>query len=369
MLRNDLNKNIKVIENHQLRLYKLFYSSLEKRLFSGVSAGVFRYPDNFIFFNLGNTSFLKDAKKIDEYSLFDLASLTKPFTALCILHLIAQNEISLEDKLSRFFQNLKEDIAIWMLLCHVSGLNAYCDLCKICSDLFINNNSDILGICAKEILNSQINCQPLKKQIYSDLGYIVLAHVVESICKKPFNKCVKELVIEPLKLKNTFFFYDIPTNHQIVISVKDSKAPMINDPNARFLNGISGHAGLFGCTKDILKLLQTLFLIYIGELELKGFPKDLLHRFFTPSLPHLGTWALGFDTKSPRCSSAGEHFSLTSVGHLGFTGTSFWLDLKNAIGVSLLTNRTISPLHDSQERMKKLRPQIHSLLWKVGKDI
>jgi len=336
-------------------------------LFSALSAAVFKYPNKFSFINLGEVSFLKGSCKIDENTLFDLASLTKPFTALCILNLVAQEEITLEDNISRFFNDIKLDISIWMLLCHVSGLNAYCELSKI-----IDKNkaaSSMLKKCAQKILNTQIGYPPLKRQIYSDLGYIVLSSIIETICKKPFDRCIKELVLSPLGLKEIYFFPHIPKDCLVALSLKDVDIPKVNDSNARFLGGISGHAGLFGSSKEMANFLQKLFLIYLGEVEIKYFPQRLLKRFFTPPLPTLGTWALGFDTKSPERSSAGECFSEKSIGHLGFTGTSFWLDIKNGIGVTLLTNRTISPLHDSQERLKKLRPKIHNLLWNIGKEL
>ncbi len=356
----------KIVET-KIHILELLSKNFDKKLFSGVSSAVFSYPDKFKFINLGGTSFLKDSYKVDKTTLFDLASLTKPFTALCILSLVAQKEISLDDKISRFFNNIKLDISIWMLLCHASGLKAYTDIGKLL-DKDIDKNS-ILKRASYKILKTQILYPPLKKQIYSDLGYIVLSSIIENICKNSFDICMNELVLNPLGLKDIYFFPNIPKDSLVAISLKDIDTPNVNDPNARFLGSISGHAGLFGSSKEIAKFLQKLFLIYLGELEIKYFPQRLLKKFFMPPLPQLGTWALGFDTKSPKGSSAGESFSEKSIGHLGFTGTSFWLDLKNGIGVSVLTNRTISPLIDSQERMKKLRPKIHSLLWEIGKEL
>jgi len=357
-------KKIVKIETH---LLKLISKNLDKELFSGISAAVFSYPDRFTFINFGKTSFLRESHKVDEYTLFDLASLTKPFTALCILNLAAQKEISLEDNISRFFNNIKLDISIWMLLCHASGLRAYTDINKLLhKDI---DKYSLLKSASYKILETQILYPPLKKQIYSDLGYIVLSSIIENVCKNSFDRCINELVLTPLGLKDIYFFTNIPKDSLVAISLKDIDTPNVNDPNARFLGGISGHAGLFGSSKEIAKFLQKLFLIYLGEVEIKYFPQRLLKKFFMPPLPQLGTWALGFDTKSTKGSSAGESFSEKSIGHLGFTGTSFWLDLKNGIGVSVLTNRTISPLIDSQERMKKLRPKIHSLLWEIGKEL
>jgi serine-type D-Ala-D-Ala carboxypeptidase len=121
------------------------------------------------------------------------------------------------------------------------------------------------------------------------------------------------------------------------------------------VGGVEGHAGLFGTAQDIHRLLDHILAIYNDD-RFKGlFPSDLvkmfLHRFDRFDR------ALGFDTPSDKNSSAGHFFSRDSVGHLGFTGTSFWMDLQRSIIVILLTNR-IHPDRNN-EKLKNFRPVLH----------
>jgi CubicO group peptidase (beta-lactamase class C family) len=105
--------------------------------------------------------------------------------------------------------------------------------------------------------------------------------------------------------------------------------------------------------------LAALYRSYQGESvqPSQPFPPELIRRFFTP-LP--GGRALGFDVPSPDASqcSAGRYFSPISVGHLGFTGTSFWLDLELGQMVVLLTNR-VHLGRDDKTKLQAFRPHFH----------
>ena len=169
-------------------------------------------------------------------------------------------------------------------------------------------------------------------------------------------------IYQPLGLKNLFFISNnlaktrnsfaatenCPWRNKIVEG-------QVHDENAYVVGGIEGHAGLFGTADNVHRLLAELLSIYYGERKSKIFHQDLLKHFFK-RLPGTDK-ALGFDTPSLTESSCGHHFSENSVGHLGFTGTSFWMDLERSVIVILLTNR----VHPSRknEGIKKLRPEIH----------
>jgi CubicO group peptidase (beta-lactamase class C family) len=122
---------------------------------------------------------------------------------------------------------------------------------------------------------------------------------------------------------------------------------------------VAGHAGLFGTAQDVYGLLKELLNVYEGKPNSGLFRRDFVQAFFQRQ-SGLGCSALGFDTPSRPDSSSGRSFSDQSVGHLGFTGTSFWVDLVKGVIVVLLTNR-IHPNREN-EQIKSFRPLLHDIV-------
>jgi len=134
----------------------------------------------------------------------------------------------------------------------------------------------------------------------------------------------------------------------------------VHDENAYALGGYSGHAGLFGTAQDILILINELIKVYHGN-RTELLNAEIVRAFFTrQDIVSGSTWALGWDTPSTKDSSSGNCFSLNSIGHLGFTGTSVWIDLERHITVIFLTNR-IHP-DRTNEKIRIFRPKIHDLV-------
>ncbi len=128
------------------------------------------------------------------------------------------------------------------------------------------------------------------------------------------------------------------------------------------MGGVAGHAGLFASAADVHTLVCRLRAAWRGEDDF--LPAALVRECWTPSrLVRDSTWALGWDTPSPRDSSAGTRISAAAVGHLGFTGTSVWIDLERDAHVILLTNR----VHPSRanERIRAVRPRVHDAVWEA----
>jgi CubicO group peptidase (beta-lactamase class C family) len=138
----------------------------------------------------------------------------------------------------------------------------------------------------------------------------------------------------------------------------------VHDPNAWAMGGVAGHAGLFAPADDVLRFAKAVLDVWHGRsvepaVE-RALPREWLRRFLTKNqAPEQTTWALGWDTPTPGASSSGHHFSPTSVGHLGFTGTSLWIDLEREAVIVMLTNR----VHLVAKRSKfELRPIVHDLV-------
>jgi CubicO group peptidase (beta-lactamase class C family) len=133
---------------------------------------------------------------------------------------------------------------------------------------------------------------------------------------------------------------------------------VVHDENAYAVGGIEGHAGLFGTAKDVYRLLSVLLTDFYGQSESILFEKKLMQTFFIRA--GSSGRPLGFDAPSSTGASCGQYFSKKSVGHLGFTGTSFWMDLDRGVIVILLTNR-VHPSRDNV-KIKAFRPQLHDVV-------
>jgi CubicO group peptidase (beta-lactamase class C family) len=133
----------------------------------------------------------------------------------------------------------------------------------------------------------------------------------------------------------------------------------VHDPNAWAMGGVAGHAGLFAPARDVMRFAEVVLDVWHGRSE--ALPREWLRRFLAKEEgPKGATWTLGWDTPTPGASSSGQHFTAgATVGHLGFTGTSLWIDLAREAVVVMLTNR----VHLVAKRSPfKLRPLVHDLL-------
>jgi CubicO group peptidase (beta-lactamase class C family) len=317
-----------------------------------------------LFFNAYGVAHLSSRAPIISETVFDLASLTKPLaTTLAVMRLIQHGQIELEDPLDRilpeFERTAKAGIKIKNLLYHDSGLPDYRPYYKVLAGIEPDSRRSAL----RKLLVQEPLINPIGKAVcYSDLGFMILAWVIEHVSDQRLDHYVADEIYQPLGLKTLFFISDnmakargpfaatenCPWRNKIIEG-------QVHDENAYVVGGIEGHAGLFGTADNVHRLLAELLSIYHGERKSKIFHRDLLQRFFK-RLPGTDK-ALGFDAPSQADSSCGRGFSQTSVGHLGFTGTSFWMDLERSVIVILLTNR----VHPSRENegIKKFRPKIH----------
>ena len=297
-------------------------------------------------------------------TIFDLASLTKPLaTTLAVMKLVLESRLTLSQRLGELvapFRNTeKAQITIKQLLAHTSGLPDYRPYYKTLGILNRNKSKSALrDFLVKEPFENPIG----KAVVYSDLGFMVLSWVIEAITGKRLDHYVRETIYRPLGLKN-LFFVDLALSPPDRCFAATENCPwrnglmegVVHDENAYAVDGIEGHAGLFGSAQDVYRLLRTLLSVYHDHMESKLFQKDIVRLFFRRQKG--SARALGFDTPSPSDSSCGRFFSRHTVGHLGFTGTSFWMDLDRSIIVVLLTNRVHTTREN--EKIKVFRPKLH----------
>jgi CubicO group peptidase (beta-lactamase class C family) len=300
-------------------------------------------------------------------TVFDLASLTKPLaTTVSLMILVQQAMLRLDQTLASaipdFSDTDKQGITVSQLLSHTSGVPDY----RPYYETLVNVPSSERKSALKNLLlNESLVHEPGKDCLYSDPGFLILAWLVEVVTQKPLDRFVEDAVYTPLKLKTLFF---VPLNvpkgdrgHAYAATQYSAWRGKIvdgevHDENAYALGGVAGHAGLFGTAHDVYILLRELLNAYLCEPNTGLFHQDVVKAFFKRH-SDVGSWALGFDTPTRPDSSSGHFFSDQSVGHLGFTGTSFWMDLEKGAVVILLTNR-IHPTGQNQ-RIKDFRPVLH----------
>ena len=207
---------------------------------------------------------------------------------------------------------------------------------------------------------------PGDKALYSDLGFMILEWIIEKASGMSLPSYLEQHFYGPMSLKKLFF---IDGNRQERFPLNDfaptEKCPWrtrviqgeVHDENASAIGGYSGHAGLFGTVKEVYELVNLLREHYHGMRHDYLNPETVKTFLTRQNRAEGSTWALGWDTPSLKDSSSGRFFSEKSVGHLGFSGTSIWIDLEKDVIVILLTNR-IHPTREN-EKIRTFRPILH----------
>ncbi len=299
---------------------------------------------------------------------FDLASLTKPLgTALAVAVLVAAGVVSFDDPIGRvldpFRDRVEGTVTIRELLSHSGGFSDYkpfylhVNPLRGCSDL-----QTLRRLLSRE----NLRCKPGRETVYSDIGFMILHWFVETVSSMRMDALLRQEVygrIEGCGL----CFNDVTEPVSPAVYAATEWCPwrcrllvgQVHDENAWAFGGIGGHAGLFGRAVDIYRLLQRLMQELDAKTATPVVPRYVLEEMFQ-RFPPLGGRALGFDLPSAEGSSSGKWFSPESVGHLGFTGTSFWVDITRRIGVILLTNR----VHPSRNAIsiRRFRPILHDVV-------
>lgn len=297
-------------------------------------------------------------------TVFDLASLTKPLaTTLAVMRLCQQGRIDpdqrLADVLPAAGRSDKRDITIAQLLAHTSGLPDYRPYFRHLAGLSLPERRPRLR---RLLLDEPLLHPPGAKMLYSDLDFMLLEWVVEAAGGQRLDDFLAENVYAYLPAASLFFIERGRPTPPAAYAATEQCAwrgrlieAEVHDENAHALGGVAGHAGLFGTAAAIHAILVELLAAYHGEPSARLFEPEVVRRFWQP-VPGVGK-ALGFDLPSGDHPSCGRFFPPDSIGHLGFTGTSFWVHRTRRVAMILLTNR----VHPSRENIaiRRFRPLIH----------
>jgi CubicO group peptidase (beta-lactamase class C family) len=282
---------------------------------------------------------------------FDLASLTKVMGTLpCVLLMCADGRMALDDKVQQHLPAFrgagKDAVTVRHLLAHSAGLPAHREFVR-------SSRADIVAA----VLREPLAAAPGTRVVYSDLGFITLGALVETIAGVRLDEVWRYRVAGPIGLRHSGFHphADVPVAATEPPPGGPDRVGEVHDENARAMSAVAGHAGLFGTAADVANYLRR---AWLGTDLLPG---DLIEdalRCQTDGLD--GRRGLGWTLRGDRWDHMGRHWPQTGAGHTGFTGTCVALDRPSRRWVVLLTNA----VHHGRDRtgVVPLRRHIHDLL-------
>jgi len=300
----------------------------------------------------GQLTYEAGSPRVKPDTIYDLASLTKVVaTTTAAMLLVEAGKVDLGKPVSAYvpaFRGGNRDlVTVANLLTHSSGLPSH-------EDWFpelVGKDAYVARICATDLVYA-----PGAKSVYSDLGMVLLAEVVERASGEPFASFVERRVLQPLGMRETRWNPPVALRLRIApTEIEPWRGRLlqgeVHDPNAFAMGGVAGHAGLFGTASDLARFAQ--MMLGGGVIDGKRFlSAATIERFTRRSTVPGSTRALGWDTPGggdttarssvpgePGYSSSGSLFSIRSYGHTGFTGTSLWIDPEKKLYLILLSNR------------------------------
>jgi CubicO group peptidase (beta-lactamase class C family) len=305
----------------------------------------------------GGLTFAPESPRTSGDTVFDLASLTKVLaTTTLVMRQVERGVLSLDDPVAHHLATWRDEgpvvVTIRDLLSHCGGLPAHVPFYR-----------DHQGRAAYEsaIVRTPRAYEPRTTSVYSDLGFMLLGFILDAVAPlaTQFDTLraqmgnVQDLQFNPpaIWMPRTAPTRLDPWRQRLLIGEVD-------DDNAWALGGTAGHAGLFGVVGSVGECARHLLQVLAGRIG--AFTQETARTFVTRRTEILGSSrALGWDTMLPT-SSCGTRLSPQSFGHVGFTGTSLWIDPQRSIYVALLTNR-VHPTPDNNA-IASVRPALHDAI-------
>lgn len=288
---------------------------------------------------------------IDEYALFDMASVTKIIvTTTLSLIAIDKGLIDLDDPVAKFYENNKS-LTIKNMLTHTMGIGH--KALNIVGNTYENIAEKILDIPSDLPIGSDVR--------YSCPGFILLGKILEKVFGMRLDKCFDEIVARPLGLKSTSF---LPSNIENAVNSNLDKAKrgIVNDNNCRFLGGVAGNAGLFSNISDVTKYVA--FLLCKGQPLISEKTFEMAVKNYTEEMSEAR--GLGFLYVDERYKQTGRLFSDGAIGHCGHTGQSVFCDYRTGLYAIVLSDATISTVRKYGEEhygeVMKMRADIHNAI-------
>jgi len=318
----------------------------------------------------GKLSYDADATRTKIDTMYDLASLTKVVVTTTLVEKLVEGDfasaLDLDAPIERYLPEWangpqpewRRRVTVRNLMTHTSGLPPFKEYWRTS-----NGKADTL----QDIFAEPLEYQPGTKVVYSDLGIILMAEIIQRLTGQPLDVLAREYIFDPLGMKDTMYNppkklwpeiapteFDTQMRHRLVQGE-------VHDENAYAIGGVSGHAGVFSTSPDLAAFCQMLLNggVYAQHRILK---RATIAEFTVPQPLTKNTRTLGWVVPTEG-SSSGHYFSLQSYGHTGFTGTTIWIDPDRQVFVVLLTNR-VNPTRENH-KIAEVRPEVHDAVMKA----
>jgi CubicO group peptidase (beta-lactamase class C family) len=339
------------------RAFAILEEGIRGRAFPGAAAAVTSQGRLIIHKAVGRFTYDPSSSAVEPATIYDLASLTKVMaTTAAAMVLFERGRLRLETGLVEILPEFavsgdprRQEVTLRMLLAHSSGLPAYARLFEQAQE-----PQAVLRAAAALPLEADPGC----RATYSDPGFVLLGEALQRLAGESLDVFCRREVYSPLAMGWTCFCPPEEWRSAIPPAEEDRSFRRrliqgeVQDENASALGGVAGHAGLFAPALEVAAFAECLL---NGGAPL--WRRDTVEHFTARESSPAGTSrTLGWDTPTAP-SQSGKYFSPRAYGHLGYAGTSLWIDPERKLSVTLLTNRTW-PDRTSQ-LIKQYRPAFH----------
>ncbi|MCC7380901.1 MAG: beta-lactamase family protein [Deltaproteobacteria bacterium] len=293
---------------------------------------------------------------------YDLSSLTKPLaTTILVGRALERGLCRLEDPIARLVPGAPSEVTLEHCLDHSAGFPAHRRFDLEIDPAIPPGSWEAWRAVVAAAAATPLETRPGEAAVYSDLGFILLGAAVEIMFGLPISSGTA-LLGTSLAFRDRRGPPAVPPapSPSLIAPTEGWKPGFVHDENARVMGGAAGHAGLFGNADGVLKVAENLVLAYHGWTG--GLLKpETVRRLWQPSRVRGSTRTLGWDRPSKQGSSTGGRWPRHSIGHLGFTGTSLWIEPDRALIAVLITNR-VCPSR-ANNLIRRLRPALYDAIW------
>lgn len=244
---------------YAFRIDTFFQNKHKKTEFYGTV--LFAQRGRIIYENKFGYANLKTKDTLTLEHTFQLASASKPFTAVAIMQLVEQGKLKLTDEMHQFFPQFPYNgITVEHLLNHRSGMSQYTHFCDAPDSIWPDKHKTITNNDVIEIVNSivpMVNYAPGQTHYYCNTNYMLLASIVEKIAKMSFKDYLKKYIFEPADMSSTVLYHRDNEDQLILPATGYNGA--FNPTIDIYLNGVVGDKGIYSNVHDLLNFDQALY--------------------------------------------------------------------------------------------------------------
>ena len=343
--------------------YSVIEKAIADKAFPGATIAV-GYRGKVSLRSFGKLSYEADSLPAKNDTMYDIASLTKVVVTTTLVEKLVEGDfassLNLDTPIDRYLPEWdngpqtewRRKVTVRNLMTHTSGLPPFKEYWR---------SSTSKKETLSRIFAEPLEYEPGTKVVYSDLGIILMAEIIQRLTGKPLNELASQYIFAPLGMYDTMYLPPKARWPEIAPTEIDNQLRHrlvqgeVHDENAFSIGGVSGHAGVFSTSPNLAAFCQMLLNGGVYE-QHRILKRSTIAEFTVPQTLTNNTRTLGWVVPTEG-SSSGHYFSAHSYGHTGFTGTTIWIDPDRQLFVVFLTNR----VHPTRENHKiaEVRPAVH----------